>query len=81
MEPAFQALTEACQRGYGTFVDCYGATNRAEFFAVVTETFFERPLLLRRHWADVYEAFRDYYRLDPATWGNRTGPDDDFESP
>ena len=81
MEPAFRDLTDACGRGYGTFIDCYGATNRAEFFAVVTEMFFERPLLLRRHWADVYEAFRDYYGLDPVTWGIRIGSGADFDAP
>lgn len=49
-----------------TLIDAYGAQNPAEFFAVVTECFFERPVeLLRRHPA-LYEQLRSFYRQDPA---------------
>ena len=46
----------------------YGATNEAEFFAVVTEVFFEQaPALAARHPA-LFALLRDYYAVDPRTW-------------
>jgi len=46
----------------------YGATNEAEFFAVVTEVFFEQaPALAGRHPA-LFELMRDYYQVDPRHW-------------
>ncbi len=44
----------------------YGATNEAEFFAVATETFFEKPQQLRKRLPELYETLKDYYRADPA---------------
>lgn len=68
MEPEFQRLAEDCQQGRHGFIDCYGATNEAEFFAVLTEAFFERPVPLRKHHLQLYELLRDFYRHDPAGW-------------
>ncbi len=48
-------------------LDQYGATNPAEFFAVVTEYFFERPEQLKMRHPDLYRQFRDFYTLDPAS--------------
>lgn len=45
----------------------YGATNEAEFFAVATEAFFEKPRALRRKKPDLYALLADYYRADPAS--------------
>jgi Mlc titration factor MtfA (ptsG expression regulator) len=47
-------------------LDPYGATNPAEFFAVATETFFEKPRALRAENGELYEQLRAYYGLDPA---------------
>lgn len=44
----------------------YGATNEAEFFAVATEAFFEKPLQLQRKAPDLYDELQRYYRVDPA---------------
>ena len=49
-------------------MDHYGATNPAEFFAVATETFFERPRRMAEHHAELFEALRSYYRVDPRDW-------------
>lgn len=68
MEPEFRRLVEDCRRGHHGFIDCYGATNPAEFFAVITETFFERPTALLRRHQEVYEVLQDFYKLDPASW-------------
>jgi Mlc titration factor MtfA (ptsG expression regulator) len=47
-------------------MDSYGAKSPAEFFAVATETFFERPLEFKAAHPDLYELLRGYYRQDPA---------------
>jgi len=53
------------------FLDGYATTNRAEFFAVATEAFFNSPVRLRKDRADLYDVMRSYYRQDPA--GRVTG--------
>ncbi|MCA9170138.1 MAG: zinc-dependent peptidase [Planctomycetales bacterium] len=68
MEPEFKRLVEDCRYGRPGFIDCYGATNEAEFFAVLTEAFFEQPVLLQRHHRELYDLLQGYYRLDPAEW-------------
>jgi len=49
-------------------LDEYGATDPAEFFAVATETFFEKPTHLKQHEPDLYEELKNYYKVDPAEW-------------
>lgn len=49
-------------------LDSYGATEPAEFFAVATETFFERPQELSDEHPALYEELRRFYRQDPARW-------------
>ncbi|MDH3583725.1 MAG: zinc-dependent peptidase, partial [Phycisphaerae bacterium] len=49
-----------------TLLDKYGATEPAEFFAVATECFFEKPRQMAKRHAELYELLRDYYRQDPA---------------
>jgi hypothetical protein len=55
-------------------LDPYGATNRAEFFAVATEAFFERPGPLREGLPGLYAVLRDFYRQDPARRAGVTRP-------
>ncbi|WP_020647894.1 zinc-dependent peptidase [Solimonas variicoloris] len=47
-------------------LDPYGAESPGEFFGVVSEAFFQRPVELRRHHAELYALLARYYRLDPA---------------
>ncbi len=47
-------------------IDPYGATSPAEFFAVVSELFFELPHRLRAVYPDVYTELASFYRQDPA---------------
>lgn len=54
-----------------TVLDSYGTTNPAEFFAVATETFYEKPHQLRRQHPVLYELLQYYYQLDPVRWHNR----------
>lgn len=58
-------LRRQAEQGEKTFIDAYGATNEAEFFAVATEEFFDRPQALIDHAPDLYRLLRDYYRQDP----------------
>jgi len=42
----------------------YALTNEAEFFAVCSERFFEEPKAFKEHFPDIYQALKDFYRLD-----------------
>ncbi len=46
------------------FLGNYALTNEAEFFAVCSERFFETPKALKKHFPDVYEELKRFYRLD-----------------
>jgi Mlc titration factor MtfA (ptsG expression regulator) len=50
----------------GDLLDPYGAVNPGEFFAVVTEVFFDRPIAMETEKPDLYGVLRDFYRQDPA---------------
>lgn len=54
--------------GGRSVIDRYGATNPQEFFAVVTETFFEKPEQLKEKHTELYDEFKRFYQLDPVTW-------------
>lgn len=70
----FRAFLEAAKRGRPTFLDPYGAEGPAEFFAVVTEHFFEQPREMKVLHPQLYEQLRGFYAQDPATWRySRTG--------
>ncbi|HEV7815590.1 MAG TPA: M90 family metallopeptidase [Janthinobacterium sp.] len=49
-------------------LDHYGATNPAEFFAVATETFFEKPWQMAERHPALFGEFQKYYRVDPRAW-------------
>jgi len=64
----FEALRRADERGRPTDIDAYGATNPAEFFAVVSEAFFERPASLKKKHPALFEELQLFYRQDPLTF-------------
>jgi Mlc titration factor MtfA (ptsG expression regulator) len=68
----FLRLRSLTEKGHKTFLDAYGAKNEAEFFAVVTEEFFDRPLSLQKHAPDLYHVLSAYYHQDPAERVKRT---------
>jgi MtfA peptidase len=68
MAEEYQQLCENAERGIKTVMDSYGATSPAEFFAVATETFFEKPYSLRQNHPALYEQLHRYYQLDPMKW-------------
>ncbi|MGB1012034.1 MAG: zinc-dependent peptidase, partial [Thiolinea sp.] len=64
----FEDLQRAAYQGDETLLDYYGATEPAEFFAVVTEVFFERPKELAQRHPALFEQLRGYFRVNPAEW-------------
>lgn len=68
MSREYEALGLAADRGEQTLIDPYGAEDPAEFFAVVTETFFELPVRMKAQHPALYQQLAAYYRLDPANW-------------
>ena len=57
------AYEELCEKG-SPVLDDYGTEGPGEFFAVATESYFQRGRELRRHHRDLYELLRDYYLLE-----------------
>jgi len=53
-----------CESHKNIAIDCYGASSPAEFFAVMSEVFFERPNIIIQYYPDVYEELRKYYKQD-----------------
>jgi Mlc titration factor MtfA (ptsG expression regulator) len=47
-----------------TDINPYGGTNRAEFFAVTSEYFFERPKLLKQKHPKLYELLEDIFNTN-----------------
>ena len=45
----------------------YAATNEAEFFAVLTERFFESPHQLKRAFPELYNELKSFYNIDTIT--------------
>lgn len=65
---AYEDFCEDLDAGRKTVMDSYGATNPAEFFAVASETFFEKPSQLRKDYPSLYQQLENYYGLNPAEW-------------
>ena len=59
-------LKHDTEKGKKSFLNAYGATSEAEFFAVATEQFFNQPRLMIEHAPDLYRVLQEYYRQDPA---------------
>jgi Mlc titration factor MtfA (ptsG expression regulator) len=68
MSAEFQALRNAADAGVPTLIDTYGATDPAEFFAVITEAFFERPRALQQLHPDLFAQLKHFYQQDPTTY-------------
>jgi Mlc titration factor MtfA (ptsG expression regulator) len=64
----FEELQKDAIKGRRSLMDQYGASNPAEFFAVATETFFEKPRQMARNHAELFDTLKSYYRIDPREW-------------
>src|SRR5438309_10456241 len=65
MRTEFASLRSAEDIGIPTLLDTYGASNPAEFFAVATEAFFERPRALRSRHPKLYAELQRYFHKTP----------------
>jgi Mlc titration factor MtfA (ptsG expression regulator) len=68
MSAHFDDLVRRAQAGAPSLINYYGATNPAEFFAVATETYFERGREMRQWLPELYQVLRDYYGTETAGW-------------
>ena len=68
MQNEFDALRWRLARGEPGLIDPYAGTDPAEFFAVVSELFFECPVQLAAGHPALYAELSGYYRLDPVGW-------------
>jgi Mlc titration factor MtfA (ptsG expression regulator) len=66
MSREFDGFVEKVARNRRVLLDEYAAEDPAEFFAVATEFFFERPNGLRKRHPELYGQLRAFYRQDPA---------------
>ncbi|WP_076410750.1 M90 family metallopeptidase [Shewanella sp. UCD-KL12] len=64
----FAALQQHAKYNTPTLFSYYGATNPAEFFAVVTEVFFERPKEVYQYHRALYKELSQFFKLDPVNW-------------
>jgi Mlc titration factor MtfA (ptsG expression regulator) len=64
----FETLQKKSKKGKRSVLRSYGATNPAEFFAVATESFFEKPGQLKERHPELYDELQKYYKVDPAKW-------------
>lgn len=64
----FEILQNKASSGEYSLLDHYGATNPAEFFAVSSEVFFERPHAMFKLHPQLYAQLKGFYQVDPAIW-------------
>jgi Mlc titration factor MtfA (ptsG expression regulator) len=68
MNGEYARLREMTRLGLPTLINAYGATEPAEFFAVVSEVFFEQPERLAADHPDLYRELGRFYRVNPLSW-------------
>lgn len=61
---AFSDFQARIETGVSTDIDAYAATSPAEFFAVISEVFFERPEVVAHAYPAVYKNLTQFYRQD-----------------
>lgn len=67
-QAAYAQLQSEVESGVQGLINHYGAQDPAEFFAVVSEVFFEQPKELAAHYPALYRELSGYYKVDPAAW-------------
>jgi Mlc titration factor MtfA (ptsG expression regulator) len=63
---AYEDFKGRVERREPSEIDAYAAEHPAEFFAVLSEAFFETPRAVQGEYADVYRQLAAFYRQDPA---------------
>lgn len=70
MGAEYERLQSDVDNDRTTVMDTYGASSPAEFFAVATESFFEKPVKLRKAHPQLYQLLMEFYQQDPALYFN-----------
>lgn len=65
MTHAYEHLRYSLRHHQKPWLDPYGATEPAEFFAVLTEAFFQQPGHLKKEQPEVYQTLSGFFRFDP----------------
>jgi Mlc titration factor MtfA (ptsG expression regulator) len=75
MQAEFESLCAALRAGdANTFLDPYGASEPVEFFAVITEAFFEQGAELMTHHPELYQELCSLYQVDTRSWQPAQAP-------
>ena len=69
MSGEYKALKGKTRKNRKSVISGYGSKNPAEFFAVATEAFLEKPDQMKKKHPELYEELKNYYKLDPGEWG------------
>lgn len=67
----YQQLLQEIKKKHQPLLDAYGAKNPAEFFAVATEYFFEKPVQLKKQHPELYQQLSWFYQQDPGQLLNK----------
>jgi Mlc titration factor MtfA (ptsG expression regulator) len=62
---AYEHFCDRVDRDEETIIDPYASESPGEFFAVLTESFFEIPDVVAGEYPELYNLFRRFYRQDP----------------
>ena len=68
MMEEFVRLQQQAATQEPSLLSYYGASNPAEFFAVVSEVFFEQPREMAAMHPALYDELRAFYRVDPSSF-------------
>jgi hypothetical protein len=68
MSREYKRLRRKAAKRARTVMDHYGSTQPEEFFAVLVETFFEKPRQLQKRHPELYEQMQACFDVDPAAW-------------
>ena len=64
----YDEFLKRVDRGKNKVIDEYGAVSGVEFFAVATESFFEKSKQMKKKLPELYQQLQIFYGLDPAEW-------------
>ena len=64
----FKRLQYCAEHHLPSLFSYYGATDPAEFFAVISEVFFERPEDFHQQHPKLYQELSHFYKLNPIHW-------------
>ncbi|MEE9332416.1 MAG: M90 family metallopeptidase [Methylophilaceae bacterium] len=64
----YNALHERAKQGGNKVLDAYGMVSPAEFFAVASESFFEKPVQMKKRLPELYRQLQTFYNIDPVAW-------------